>query len=805
MRKIGIIREEPGCFRSIGRTVLVILMLVGMTLGGGALAQGNDETVMIDPPLSQVAPGETFTVTVEVEGAVDLVGYEFSLDFDPDVVEVTGVMDDGFLGAEPDVVLGPDYDVGTVTFAAFMDPPYDGGATGDGTLAVISLTAVGTGGSPLDLNGVALFDADSEEIVPIVMDGAVNSAVTLEVVPAERWINPGEFTQTVMIRGVEDLGGYEFSMAFDPGIVQVTDVADASFLGSTGRDVIPFAPDIDNVAGLLTFGAASFGEEPGANGDGELVTITFETVAEGDTVLDLFDEQVTDTAGVGQLTAAFDGVVHVVDVTVLISTPAEVFEEETFTIQVMVDDAENLAGYEFSLDWDPMLLEVDDVEDGGFLNDDVIPTEPDIDNDNGTMTFAALSTGGGVNGDGVLAEITLTALEVDADQTSPLDLHDVTLFDPLANPTVPVLIDGEVLVRNCIAVDITDLTSDSPVALGETMHFTATVTGSEPIDYTWDFGGAGTLVGGGEDMGAFVYDEPGTYTVTLTAENFCGTDEETLVVNVCEPVSIDDFVSDSPVEIGETMHFTATVSGSEPIDYTWDFGGAGTLVGGGEETGAYIYDEPGTYTVTLTAENCPVSGPFTDEAVLVVTVTCDPVMIDDFVSDSPVTLGETMHFTATVSGSEPVSYTWDFGGAGTLVGGGEETGAYVYDEAGTYTVTLTVENPCGTAEETLVVEVCGPAEIVSLTSDSPVVIGETMHFTATVSGSEPISYTWDFGGDGTLVGGGEDTGAFVYDEVGTYTVTLSVENACGEDEETLIVTVEKYRLFLPVVAKNFTP
>jgi PKD repeat protein len=210
----------------------------------------------------------------------------------------------------------------------------------------------------------------------------------------------------------------------------------------------------------------------------------------------------------------------------------------------------------------------------------------------------------------------MLALEVDADETSPLDLHDVTLFDRQANPTIPTLTDGEVLVKNCVPVTIDAFESDGMVTLGETMHFTATVSGTEPYTYEWDFGGAGTLVGGGEDTGAFLYDEAGTYTVTLTVENHCGTDEATLVVEVCAPVMIDDFVSDSPVMVDETMHFTATVSGSEPYTYDWDFGGAGTLVGGGEDTGAFQYDAAGTYTVTLTVENA--CG--TDEEMLVVTV-----------------------------------------------------------------------------------------------------------------------------------------------------------------------------------------
>ena len=81
-----------------------------------------------------------------------------------------------------------------------------------------------------------------------------------------------------------------------------------------------------------------------------------------------------------------------------------------------------------------------------------------------------------------------------------------------------------------------------------------------------------------------------------------------------------------------------------------------------------------------------------------------------------------------------------------------------------------------------------------------------MHFTTTVTGSASISYTWDFGGAGTR--GGTDTNpTFIYTAADTYTVTLTVENDCGMDTETLVVDVElsTYEIFLPLVMRSFTP
>jgi PKD repeat protein len=120
-------------------------------------------------------------------------------------------------------------------------------------------------------------------------------------------------------------------------------------------------------------------------------------------------------------------------------------------------------------------------------------------------------------------------------------------------------------------------------------------------------------------------------------------------------------------------------------------------------------------------------------------------------------------------------------------------------------VTLAVENACGADEAELVVAVCAPPAIAELTSDRPVAVGETVQFTATVTGSEPITYTWDFGGAGT--GSDLETAnpTWTYDDAGDYTVTLTVTNPCGSHTDTLPVRVEMHVVYLPLVAGGYTP
>jgi PKD repeat protein len=159
-------------------------------------------------------------------------------------------------------------------------------------------------------------------------------------------------------------------------------------------------------------------------------------------------------------------------------------------------------------------------------------------------------------------------------------------------------------------------------------------------------------------------------------------------------------------------------------------------------------------------------------------------------SDSPVVLGEPMHFTATLqAGTPPLTYTWAFGGPGAGSGLDTATPVFTYTKAGSFTAVVTVENECGTDSTVQVVEVlCDEPEVV-VTSDSPVLLGEPMAFTATVTGTAPFTYTWDFGGAGS--GTGEDTATpvFTYTEVGSFTAIVTVENGCGVDTASTVVEV----------------
>jgi len=97
----------------------------------------------------------------------------------------------------------------------------------------------------------------------------------------------------VWVDDVTNLGGYQFTINFDPGVLHATGSSDGGFLGSTGRTVSPLTPQIDNTAGKISVGAFSLGSNDGPSGSGKLAVITFSAVGGGTSALTLSDVQLT--------------------------------------------------------------------------------------------------------------------------------------------------------------------------------------------------------------------------------------------------------------------------------------------------------------------------------------------------------------------------------------------------------------------------------------------------------------------------------------------------------------------------------
>lgn len=193
-------------------------------------------------------------------------------------------------------------------------------------------------------------------------------------------------------------------------------------------------------------------------------------------------------------------------------------------------------------------------------------------------------------------------------------------------------------------------------------------------------------------------------------------------------------------------------------------------------------------TLTATSQGNSISRNVEDT--VIVSVGPQPILGLRAHNDSPTVVGNSTSLSATYETGADITFTWYFGyGSATGMG---QTVAHTYPAAGIYTAVVTASNVISTVTASTVVtiteEACVAPQITILTSDSPVTVGAPMHFTATVAGTQPVTYVWNFGGAGTR--GGTDTHPiFTYNDAGAYTVTLVVRNACGEAEAMLTATV----------------
>jgi hypothetical protein len=73
----------------------------------------------------------------------------------------------------------------------------------------------------------------------------------------------------------EEIAGYQMDVVFPPGLVQLDSLVHGDFLGSGGGTYFTLGPDIDNQAGIVTFGAYLLGTEGAPSGSGHLAHLFF--------------------------------------------------------------------------------------------------------------------------------------------------------------------------------------------------------------------------------------------------------------------------------------------------------------------------------------------------------------------------------------------------------------------------------------------------------------------------------------------------------------------------------------------------
>jgi len=323
-----------------------------------------------------------------------------------------------------------------------------------------------------------------------------------------------------------------------------------------------------------------------------------------------------------------------------------------------------------------------------------------------------------------------------------------------------------------------------PVAAnpGDSITFTDAST-NNPTSWSWDFGDTATS---SNQNPSHSYQIKGIYTISLTAKNNNGKDTETKLnyINIgmgpkadFRPVIVPYKVTQVPLNV----QFMDESSGN-PTSWLWNFGDQSTST---EQNPAHLYMNAGTYTVSLTVKNS-----FGTDTVVkkdVVTVGKGPA-VDFTANPTTVGIGRVVTFT-DLSSNNPTNWVWDFGDGMIATSSKPE---HVYLKTGVYDVTLTASNPDNSNSRTknqyiTVLDV----PLADFTADktrggAPMVVS----FTDLSKGS-PTTWKWDFGDGSTSL---DKNPTHTYTTLGTYTVSLTVTNANGQD------TTSKKNLIMATLA-----
>ncbi|MBI1317664.1 MAG: PKD domain-containing protein [Candidatus Hydrogenedens sp.] len=308
--------------------------------------------------------------------------------------------------------------------------------------------------------------------------------------------------------------------------------------------------------------------------------------------------------------------------------------------------------------------------------------------------------------------------------------------------------------------------------------------GFEP-QWFWNFGDGSTSIA---QHPSHRYVAPGKYDVVLTVKTT--RDSATLIKkgyvevlnNGVPRAAFDATPTSGPAPL--TVKFTdQSIAGSRPITgWLWDFGDESTSE---EQNPFHEYQEPGVYTVSLTSSSDAGANTVVQEEYIIV----EGPLTADFTSDvqegfAPLTV--TFEDTSSQVPQEILTRLWRFGDGSTS---DEEAPEHTFENPGSYDVSLTVTTASESSTETkadyIVVNAPEPpvAEFSAAPTEGRAPLAVSFTNESEAGDGDDLEFAWEFGDGGT---DSEENPEYVYDRLGTYSVSLTATTSLGSSSETKV-------------------
>lgn len=218
----------------------------------------------------------------------------------------------------------------------------------------------------------------------------------------------------------------------------------------------------------------------------------------------------------------------------------------------------------------------------------------------------------------------------------------------------------------------------------------------QDTSFVWDFGDGSPLVpaliGPGNAVN-HTYPGTGSYSAKLILKDttYCNNpDDSTFIISIAENVKA---IISTPATGCAPYNAQIRSTSENAVGWLWDFGDIGSPDNTSTlENPVHLYQNPGTYTIRLTANN-PGTCNLTHDTTFTITVYMDPIPLFTAAPDPPVVNTPTV-FT-NLSSIDAVRFKWVFGDGDSLFTNSRSNVSHQYNATGTYNACLTAYNAVG--------------------------------------------------------------------------------------------------------------